>query len=228
MAQYSNIRHALLFLTTITLLTSCVNQETKSPTSHQPQSIDSVALFIDLFPEINAEDLHVYSPGDTLTTDKFKGKQIATSFYRFLKFDNNVDPFLADTLYHFYSCFQFKMTDTKIGLLIRRPSQYSETAIDLYTWDNSQKKVVDIINLTDAFGDEGWYFVQDAWLKDLNRDKTLDIITRRKDFDQDLEDSTKISRKDSVFVFFNNGTTFKITNFKLDTSKFQLKYWTDK
>jgi len=228
MAQYSNTRQTLLFLTTITLLTSCANQEIKSPTLSQPQAIDSGALFIDLFPEINADDLHIYSPGDTSTADRFQGKQIATSFYKYLKFKNNVAPFSADTLYHFYSCFQFKMADKKIGLIIRRPSQYSETAIDLYTWDNSQKKVVDITKLTDAFGDEGWYFVQDAWLKDLNSDKTLDIITRRKDFDQDLEDSTKISRKDSVLVFLNNGTTFKKTNFKVDTSKLQLEYWTEK
>lgn len=221
------MRHILLILTTFFLLTSCANQATNSPTVSQSQTVDSSILFIGLFPEISTVDLHIYSPDDTLTTDKFQGKQIPTSFYKYLKFDNNIDPVMADTSYHFFSCFQFKITDTKIGLIIRRPSQYSETAIDLYTWDNSQKKIVDVTNLTDAFGDEGWHFVQDAWVKDLNNDKNLDIITRRKDVDQDLDDTTKISRKDSLFVFLNNGATFKKTNFQLDTSKFQLKYWTD-
>ena len=220
-------RHTLLILAIIFLFASCKNQDTKSPTVSQSPTIDSIALFIGLFPEISADDLHIYTPSDTLTTDKFQGKKIPNSFYKYLKFDDNIDPVLTDTLNHFFSCFQVKITDDKIGLIIRRPSQYSETAIDLYTWDNLQKKIVDVTNLTDALGDEGWYFIQDAWLKDLDGDRKLDIITRRKDIDRDLDDTTKIERKDSISVFLNNGITFKKTNFKLDTSKFQVKYWTD-
>ena len=223
-----NIMKQLLFiLSIILLLDSCANQDSKSVVYVNPRLPDSTTLLIGLFPEIDANDLHIYTPNDTVAADKFQGKQISSKFYKFLKFEYNINPVLADTFYHLYSCFQYKMGDSKTGLIIRRPSQYSESAIDLYTWDNLQKKVVNVINLADAFGDEGWYFIQDAWLKDLNNDKNLDIITRRKDIDRDLDDTTKVSRTDSIFVHLNNGTSFKMANFKLDTSKLILKYWSE-
>ena len=221
------MKQLLFILSIILLLSSCANQDSKSSTFVNSQLPDSTTLLIGLFPEINANDLHIYTPNDKVAIDKFQGKPIPSIFYKFLKFENNIEPVLTDTFYHLYACFLYKMGDSKSGLIIRRPSQYSESAIDLYTWDNLRKKVIDVINLADAFGDEGWYFIQDAWLKDLNNDKNLDIITRRKDIDRDLDDTTKVSRTDSVFVHLNNGTSFKIANFKLDTSKLILRYWSE-
>lgn len=80
-----------------------------------------------------------------------------------------------------------------------------------------------LITLTN--GDEGWYFVQDSWLKDFNYDKKVDIIIRRRDNDQDLDDSTKVTQKDSLIVWLNLDTQFKKTRFKLDTTKYKLHNW---
>ena len=220
------MKNSLLILMIVIFLISCENKKTDSDQQLQNKVIDSTALFINLFPEINSVDLHIYSPKeyDTLNNDRFVGKQINTCFYKYLK-TKHYDPLSIDTSYHLYSCYRFKLSETKLGLIVRRPSQYSETAIDLFSWDILKKQVVDITNLTDAFGDEGWHFVQDAWMKDLNNDQQLDIITRRKDYDQDLGDTTKISKTDSIYVLLNNGTTFIKTKRNIDTSNFKLMYW---
>lgn len=121
------------------------------------------------------------------------------------------------------------MTDKTTGLIIRRPSQYSETAIDLYTWDNLEKRVTNITNLTDAFGDEGWYFIQDAWIKDVNKDNHLDIVIRKKEFeqvlyDQDLDEQPNITLSDTIFFFLGDGKTFNQTKFNIDINKYELKH----
>lgn len=172
--------------------------------------------------------MHIYSPNPSLKTDKFQGRQIAASYNRYLLFDKIHYLNTVDTLDHLFSCFQFKMPDGKIGLIVRRPSQYTESAIDLFTWDIAQKRVVDVTNLADAFGDAGWYFVQDAWLKDVNNDKNPDFIIRRKDLDQDIDRPAIIRRKDSLFVYVNKGVAFEKSAIRLDTAQFPLKYWYNK
>ena len=225
----NNIMRQLIIILIISgLLQSCSDNSPKNTTADN-SVIDNSDSFLDLFSEIKYQDLHIYTPPfDTSDhSDKFDGKQIDRSFYPFLIFNNYINPTEIDTFYHYFACFKFKLTDNKTGLIIRRPSQYSETAIDLYTWDNLAKKVTNIINLADAFGDEGWHFVQDAWIEDVNKDNQLDIVIRKKEFDQDLDDPTKISRSDTSFVFLGDGKTFKQTNFKIDRNKYQLKHWVE-
>ncbi|MFZ4414567.1 MAG: hypothetical protein ACOYOV_15900, partial [Bacteroidales bacterium] len=81
--------------------------------------------------------------------------------------------------------------------------------------------------LSDGFGDEGWCFVQDAWITDLNKDGQLDILKRKKDHDADLDDSTKFSNTDSIFVFLAKDNKFQKSTLQIDKSKFQLKHWSE-
>ncbi|MDX2069520.1 MAG: hypothetical protein SFV55_13920 [Haliscomenobacter sp.] len=225
----NNIMRQLIIILIISgLLQSCSDNSPKNTTA-DTSVIDNSDSFLDLFSEINYHDLHIYTPPYDISdhSDKFDGKQIDRSFYPFLVFDNHINPTEIDTFYHYFACCKFKLTDNKTGLIIRRPSQYSETAIDLYTWDNLAKKVTNIINLADAFGDEGWHFVQDAWIEDINKDNQLDIVIRKKEFDQDLDDPTKISRSDTSFVFLGNGKIFKQINYNIDRNKYQLKHWVE-
>lgn len=231
------MRNLLIILTIIGINYSCsTKSSTDSKSEYNRDSAESKALsnqldnsdiFLKLFPELNSKDFHIYTPpyDSVKRFCKFDGKRIDRSFYKFLLYKNYVNPLELDTFYHYYACYKFKLTENKTGLLIRRPSQYDESAIDLYTWDNSTRKVTDIINLTDAFGDEGWHFVQDAWIVDLNNDKFYDIVTRRKDFDRNLDDTTKIFRSDSTSVYLGNGNTFRKSRIKVDNNKYQLEHW---
>lgn len=224
-------KQTIAFLTLLNFFVACTNQNsTENKTSPelatQQQEADNAKQFLDLFEEIEPENLHVYSPDDLTNGDKFKGKIIDQRFYKLLAFENNSKFSVNDKISHFYSCFKFKLSNTKTGLIIRTPSQYEESAIDLLIWDNSLKKIIGINGLADAFGDEGWYFVQDAWLKDLNNDTRIDIVTLYRDIAYDLDDSTKVTRTDSLFTWLNMDIKFKKTVSKLDTTKYKLHNWT--
>lgn len=218
------IRNLQLLPAVLLFLISCSgnNAVTEAPIG------DSSVVLLSQFAEIDPVDLHVYSPFESVAGKKFEGRKIGSGFYRFLLFDRNLDRVASDTFEHLYACYKFTMEENKTGLIIRRPSQYDASALDLYIWDNATRKIVSVENLTDAFGDEGWHFVQDAWITRINKDKYFDIVTRRKDFDRDIDDTTKISRLDSLFVLLSDGQRFKRTLVPVDTNRFQLLDWSEK
>ena len=210
---------------------SCSNNKSTEQTGSAKQDVDSSELFLKLFTKIDGNNLHVYTPTYDLDHgNKFNGRKIDFSFYKFLKF-KTLSPKQIDTSFHNYACYKFKLTDNKTGLIIRTPSKYSDTAIDLYTWDNQTKKITNIINLADGYGEEGWHFAQDAWLQDLNQDKLLDLVTFRKDYNPNWEYPEKkpVKITDSLFVYMGktNGEFVK-TLIKVDTNSYKLFDFIDK
>lgn len=225
------MKQILTILITLIFLVACTTQnstedKTSSALVTQEKEGNNYEQFLDLFEKIEPENLHIYTPDDLKYGDKFKGKVIDQSFYKLLTFDDRFKFLFVDTTLHAYSCFRFRLSDTKTGLITRIPSQYDdESAIVLLIWDNSLKKVVGMNDLADSFGDEGWYFVQDAWLKDLNNDIKIDIVTRYRDINYDFDDSTKVTQNDSLFAWLNMDIKFKKTAFKFDTIKYKLHNW---
>jgi hypothetical protein len=194
------------------------------------QGPDDVREFLALFPKLTDSRIHVFSPPPDSRNmiTRFSGVQIERRFYNFLVSEGTVNPFEQDPADHYFACFQVKLAGDKTGLIIRRPSQYVESAIDLYIWDLTLNKVSGIFNLTDAFGDEGWHFARDAWIEDLNGDQIPDIITRRKDFARNLDAPYRVSRSDSVKVYLGNGTTFITSEMPVNRSRYQMKYWVER
>jgi hypothetical protein len=109
--------------------------------------------------------------------------------------------------------------------VVRTPSKYDETAIDLFVWDNATKRIESKETLSDSFGDEGCFFVQDAWITDLNKDGKLDIVKRKKDHSVDLDNSTTVSNTDSIAVFLLKDNKFQKSTLQIDKNKFQLQHW---
>lgn len=215
-----------LLIIALFALTSCSNKQNNNQTL--PGEDDSANIFLSGFQDISVDTLHVFSQFDTVRDSTFQGKVIDTSFYHYFGFDETLSANLKDNngfKQNIYSCYKFKFSDSKTGLLIRTPSQYDVTAIDLFIWDNAAKRIESKETLSDGFGDEGWYFVQDAWIVDLNSDGQPDIVKRKKDHEDDLDDSTKVSNTDSVFVLLAKDNKFQKSTTQIDKSKFQLKYW---
>jgi hypothetical protein len=218
----------ILQLLTILLfaLTSCSNNQSNNQTLTGEN--DSTKIFLSAFQDISIDTLHVFSQFDANQNTQFQGKEIDKSFFHYFAFDETLTSNLKDNngfRQNIYSCYKFKLSDSKTGLLIRTPSQYDVTAIDLFIWDNVTKRIESKETLSDGFGDAGWYFVQDAWITDLNRDGQLDILKRKKDHEVDLDDSTKVSNTDSIFVFLARDNKFQKSTLQIDRSKFQLEHW---
>jgi hypothetical protein len=190
------------------------------------------ATFLELFQEMSFDTLHVYSPCDKPDGRKFEGKIMDSTFYEFFEFDawqlSNLQ------WQNFYTCYKFEMSDSLTGLIVRRPSQYGETAIDLNIWNNRTEKIIETVNLSDAFGDGMWFFVKDAWIVDFNGDKKLDIVTRRKSWSQDnvppalRENPQGFGEEhihDTTIVYVADQGSFQITDFEIDTAQFRLLDW---
>ena len=222
------------YLLTILLASCSLNQTANSDNNDLSEALSNYNpdKFVSSFEKIDPNNLHVYTPCDKKDGKRFEGKIIDRTFYRFFSFNAEytelMNYFLKDSsYYHIYSSYQFPISSDKLGLLVRWPSQYDESAIYLFTWDIDSQQITQGVKLTDSFGDEGWHFVQDAWLKDLNNDHQTDIVTRRKDYDQDLDDTTKLpTTTDSLFVYIGSGREYKKTKILVDTNQFQILNWT--
>jgi hypothetical protein len=235
------VMHKILLVNYILLgvLCSCSStQPDYQKASTKGISVDNSDEFLKLFTEIKGDTIHVfYQEFTDPSNDKFKGRQMDPKFYNFIyDYDSLFENEIKED-YHFFTCFKIRLSSNETGLLIRMPSQYSESAIDLFIWDNQKRKIVNSSQLSDGFGDEGWHFVREGWLVDVNKDGLPDIITREKDIDYGMEDDStqqithaevfpsNIPDKDSFSVLISKGYDFKLSNYPIDTSKFQIKNW---
>ena len=184
--------------------------------------------------------MHIYSISEKADGAKFDGRKLNTAFYKYFYFDNFLKSNLTDKTGSIFCCYKFKLTQNLTGLIIRRRSQYSESAVDLCIWDNGLEKVIQRIELADGFGDGDWFFVKDAWLKDLNSDGQIDIVTRKMehwedDFsnneDNNLRDSANVINDsiekftDSVKVFVLKKGNFKLSKISIKKDNFRLFDW---
>ena len=191
-----------------------------------PEIVVTDSSFLALFPEISGDTIHIFSPVEKEGGSKFIGKRIVPEFYKYFLFDAHMKQSL-DTINNIFSCYRIRLSDTRSGLIVRIPGQYSETAVNLFLWDHQSKKIIGNFELSDETGDGEWYFVKDAWLVDINKDNRLDILARRKDWWREDVDVGygKEHVTDSVNVYIGLNDGFRKTIAKIDTTRFQLFNW---
>jgi hypothetical protein len=214
-----------LFLLSIAIYSSCNSGiiSNNSESLKISNNVDSLNNLLSLFPTITAANLHIYSPFDSTSGNKFAGKAIDSTFYRYFSSQPWLDSTDKDS--KIFACFQFNISNTRTGLIIRRRSQYSETAIDLCLWDNHSKKIINEMEVSDNFGDGQWYFVKDAWLVDINKDGLLDIVTRQKDWDGDDTTKPEGITTDSLKIYIAKGDNFNKALYPVDTTIFKILNW---
>lgn len=183
--------------------------------------------FLAMFPRTSGDTIHIYSPNDKTGGDKFSGKPIPREFYKYFPLNEYFKHQLKDEYVNIFSIANVTLSDNLSGLIVRVPATYSETALELFVWDNRTKRIIDNINLADETGDAGWYFVQDAWITDLNNDRQSDVLIRRKDhWDKDMDGMDGKERNlDSVKVFIGEDGKFRKARLAIDTTRFQLFNW---
>ncbi len=226
-----------LFLLTMSvgLLFSCSSSQKKEGEENSQSAVEvrksseitvTDSSFLALFPEISGDTIHIFSPAEKEGGSKYIGKRIVPEFYKYFLFDVYMKRSL-DTINNIFSCYRIRLSDTRSGLIVRIPGQYSETAVNLFLWDNQAKKIIGNFELSDETGDGEWYFVRDAWLVDINKDSRPDILTRRKDWWREDVDVGygKEHVTDSVNVYIGLNDGFRKTIAKIDTTRFQLFNW---
>ncbi len=231
------MRSFLIFIaTTLLTLTACNNKKSQEsqPLTAKTDSIklvDKATEFLDLFKTINPNGLHIYPPTwdkkGNLNKTPFEGTPINVDKFSYVKNEEifiNL-PAYKEGLSHIYAIGKFEINSEYWGLIVRQYSQYDESLVQLLLWDKIQNKILKGIDLADSFGDEGWFFDTESWIREYKTNLTLKIVTRRKDseFDEDFKNRTFTdSLKTNVFT---NGRFVETQNDLSDTVNFKLKEW---
>ena len=232
-----------IILILIVTFASCTDKKTlktdstimKSDSSEIKQSDKSIE-FLNIFKNIEPQGLHIYPPildenGEIIKTPH---EGVIIDVHKFQYTDNNdifvnIDACKKGDC-NIYAIGKFDINDNYIGLLFRQWSQYSESLIQLMLWDKKGKKIISGLDLADSFGDEGWYFVLESWIKNYQSNGQLEIISRKKDFIP-KEEFTSIEDSDSIITdtlrisyLSNSKFITKLYN-QPDKTKYKLKNW---
>ena len=228
----------LLIIIVLIALYSCNNhKENKNAVieritdSLQTELIDKSNEFLNLFRNIEPKNLHIYTieydtNGNPIKSP-FVGKLIDANVFSYVHNENlfiNVQA-CKEGLYTINAIGKFDINDKYWGLIIRQRSQYDESLIQLMLWDKSFKKIVYAFDLADSFGDAGWYFDKESWIKEFEYNKKLIIVNRQKDYIPDEETST-VTITDSLKINHFNGSVFVTKDLNLeDTVYYKLIRW---
>jgi hypothetical protein len=176
--------------------------------------------FLSLFKDIDPNGLHIF-------TSQSEGNSIDVRKYKYVHNQGIFFNIEACKRGHrkIFAIGKFDLNNEHLALITRQHSQYTESLVQLLLWDKQQQKIYKGITLADGFGDEGWYFDIESWIKTFQFDKELSVVTWRKDSEYD-ENFTHKTIKDTLTITHFKGATFetKALNRK-DTSGLTLKNW---
>lgn len=148
-----------IFIATILMCFYCACSETPAKTeSAEVVPSYSVDSFLAKFAEIAFDSLKVY------TTEQIDAD---TSFYKGFALDSMDARYIANIygdmafdssrayLSQFYACYKFKIDEARTGLIIRCPSEYVSSFVDVFEYNRTSGKVTHLINLSELWGDAG-------------------------------------------------------------------------
>jgi hypothetical protein len=145
---------SLLLLSIATLCASC------SPGRRNFEPAAQTKAFLALFKPFPADTLTVMFEEDNRDKQgtiggRFGGIQLDTLFLPMI--DTALNPRISIGS-HFFACYRFPLSDTTCGLILRAPSLYEESSIQLSVFDVKHAKCLHTIELADLLGDGGATF----------------------------------------------------------------------
>lgn len=214
-----------LFSIVCLLTLACSNPEAPvtATVSSASYSIDS---FLSKFKDIEFDSLKVYT-SDQIDAD--------TSFYKGYALDSMDARYIANIygdmafdssrayLSQFYACYKFKIDEERTGLIIRCPSEYVSSFLDVFEYNRKTGKVLHLINLSELWGDAGDVYERSSYL--FRADKGIGVYQyNMSSYDHSVEDE-----KDSTIDEWYNHYTIRISEGKFDTlsrdTGHYLPYW---
>ena len=155
------------------------NMEEKDMTATSAKKMADPALMA-LFEEVNVVKMHLFGTNEAMPNADnypYTGNPITGEALNFLGED--LQPNDAGGV---YACYH---TENSNHFILRVPGKYASSDIALAMWDADTKKLVKVMDLAYLMCDEGICHQQDAWLADLDDNRTLELILRKHTRDGD-------------------------------------------
>lgn len=127
-----------------------------------------------LFEEVNVVKMHLFGTKEAdpkLETYPYAGKPIGEAELKFLSEDMH-----PNEIGSVYACYR---TENNGFYILRVPGKYASSDLVLAKWDANSSKLVKIMDLAMLQCDEGLCHQQDAWLTDLDDDRSLELVIRK-------------------------------------------------
>ena len=205
MRRRSHMRRAALFAIAIVLACGRDSARSDRPGADVLRDAADSALLSELrrlSPRWTSESVHVFSPGIRDSGSPMSGIAIGENlegfFEPFYPLSQGADVFAVGWL---------SIGPGFDGFVLRVPSRYSSSALDMWTYDLKAKQWLRPWTIADAFGDAGWSFQMDAWLVDRDADGYRDVMQHRIDEDIDLEvesAASKVVADSAYWTFFQS------------------------
>lgn len=155
-------------------------------------------------PRVGSDTLHLYSPSDHRTPGPMVGKPVGLAVERYLGSRFGLAMSQLDDV---FAIGWAQLPPSHEVYLLRTPSQYDASAITLWLYDSSERTWRGSFELADHFGDEGWSFDKQAWMREVADSGDIVFTIRRVDRDIDIDNENANERigPDSLFSFSVRG-----------------------
>ena len=116
----------------------------------------------------------------------------------------------------FYVSYRMELEPGYTGYLLRVPSRYTSSGIDLWVYEEDSGSWTAPFRVADAFGGGSWQYAMDGWLVDIDGDRHRDLVNRRRYWWTD--EALKEQQADSLFVRLWRRATFTEPRLSHDTA----------
>ncbi len=126
--------------------------------------------------------------------DGYGGAKIDSGHYDILR-----KPYQEGKIGGFYVSYRVRLEPGHTGYLLRVPSRYTSSGIDLWIYGEDSESWMAPVRVADAFGGGSWQYAMDGWLVDVDGDQDRDLVQRRRfwwtnhAFEEDQADSLLVS-----------------------------------
>lgn len=175
---------------------------------------------LDLVGELNqkssvltGDTIHVFSA--VSPDDRYGGIRIDSRHYDVLK-----QPYERRKIGGFYVSHRVQLEPGYTGYLLRVPSRYTSSAIDLWVYQEDSKTWIRPVRVADAYGGGSWQYAVDGWLVDIDGDRHRDLVRRHRYWWTD--DAFAEHQADSLFVQRWQHATFTEPQLSNDTTLFSI------
>jgi len=190
----------LVLLLFVLSIISCNQDPTPATTATaNPAKSNINEDFQKLFEEVNVVKMHLFGTNEaepTVDDYPYVGKVIEEASLKYLG-----DGLQPNEIGSIYACYR---TEVSNFYILRVPGKYASSDLVLASWDEASSKLVKVLDLANTQCDEGVCHQQDAWLTDLDDDRSLELVIRSYS-----NDNGKIS--DESFSVLSQGSPGKFT-----------------
>ena len=164
------MKQLVLFLAVLGIF-GCNQDPTPTEASASPEPVAQPVVneaVQNLFEEVNVVKMHLFGTKDAdpkLETYPYAGKPFGEAELKYLS-----DDMQPSEVGNIYACYR---TENNGFYILRVPGKYASSDLALAKWDAASSKLVKIMDLAMLQCDEGMCHQQDAWITDLDDDRSL-------------------------------------------------------